>query len=103
MSRVTKAIGNFLHFVFIGTPLGLIAVVLGGLVAMVMGLGHADDAARMHREHDVYVLNQEICRVHHGWYVPSHNIPNMSPCRRLSDHRLFFVQNTGRELVPNEE
>lgn len=83
---------------------GFVLLLIAGLLGGVYGLRHFDESQRLHLEHDTYVFNQEICDVHHGWYVPSENIAvGLTACRRLSDHSLFYVQNTGREMIPNVE
>jgi hypothetical protein len=95
------------EFVIEGILFCMPVIMILGLVGIVIGLFYLlhkdDEARRMHQEHDTYVLNQQICDVHNGWYTPSENVPSLTACRRLTDHSLFFVQVTGREMIPSLE
>lgn len=101
MSKIGDAAEWVLEMFFRAFPVLLVLVVACGIGGLFYGLFRSDESRRLHQEHDLYVFNQDVCNVHHGWYVPSENIGELVACRRLSDHSLFLVQNTGREMVPN--
>jgi hypothetical protein len=95
-----KSVGNFIgdHFEVFAMVTGFL-ILVGGVSAMFYGLDHDTAARRMHADHDQYVLRQEICKVHYGWYVPSGNYHGLMACRSLDDHSLFFViEDTGLEV-----
>ena len=81
--------------VIIGTGLIL------GFCSLVYGIVSEARSNTLHREHDLFVLRQEICAVANGWYVPGENYHGLIGCRSLSDHSQFYVvEDTGMSLVP---
>jgi hypothetical protein len=101
MSKIADGAELVLDVFFKIFPVLFVIGAICAVIGLFYGLFHSDEARRMHAEHDLYVFNQEVCEVHHAWYVPSENIGALVACRRLSDHSLFLVQDTGREMVPN--
>lgn len=70
-----------------------------GFVVIAAAAIHAAQADQMHYDHNRFVLRQETCIAHDGWYTPDENYHGLLACRRLSDHSLFYiVEDTGLEL-----
>jgi len=99
--KMLTKIGEFVGFILFRSPIGFCFGLIG-IVAFAAYMGNRlDDARHLHAEHDTYVLRQQICAVHHGWYTPSENLQTLVACHRLSNHELFYVfQTTGLELMP---
>jgi len=96
---------NVLYLCF-DTPAG-VACLIVGLFCL---CAHAELASVAHRAHDAYVAHQQMCAVHNAWFTPSqtlryneHSINQLVPCRRLTNHSLFFIEPSGREMIPTLE